>query len=107
MLATSVAVHEPSATSSSSTGDGADERCEFVSSTSARPPGVTPTNRSSATNRTTALPLADIHQLRRKHNTVKVVAKQRTVRKGNSQEENSQEGGNAPAACVGVAPFLS
>src|SRR5689334_14740278 len=73
MLATSVAVHEPSATSSSSTGEGADERCESVSSTSARPPGVMPTKRSSATNRTIALPVADIHQLRRKHNTAKKI----------------------------------
>src|SRR5690242_14415812 len=62
MLATSVAVHDPSATSNSSTGEGAEERCEFVSSTSARPPGVIPTKRSSATNRTIALPLVDIDQ---------------------------------------------
>src|SRR5690242_19131086 len=69
MLATSVAVHEPSATSSSSTGEGADERCEFVSRTSARPAGVVPTKRSSATNLTTALPPVDIDRLRRKNNT--------------------------------------
>src|SRR5689334_20492943 len=96
MLATSVAVHEPSATSSSSTGEGADERCEFVSSTSARPPGVTPTNRSSATNRTIALPGADIHELRRKHNTAKTSV---VVR-----DQNSQEGGNAPAKQRGALP---
>src|ERR1051326_2611378 len=72
MPATSVAVHEPSATSSSSTGEGPDERCELVSSTSARPPGVMPTKRSSATNFTTALPVVDINQLRRKNNTAKI-----------------------------------
>src|SRR6185369_15409389 len=61
MPATSVAVHEPSATSSSSTGEGAIDRWLSVSSAIAWPEGVTPRNKSSLTNRTSALtPGADI-----------------------------------------------
>src|SRR6185295_5022174 len=54
MLATSVAVHEPSATSSNSTGDGAVDRWLSVSSAIAWPEGVIPRNKSSLTNRTSA-----------------------------------------------------
>src|ERR1044072_1745919 len=61
MLATSVAVHEPSATSSNSTGDGAVDRWPSVSSAMAWPEGVIPRNKSSLTNRTNAFtPGADI-----------------------------------------------
>src|SRR6185295_15892706 len=61
MLATSVAVHEPSATSNNSTGDGAVERWLSVSSAIAWPEGVIPRNKSSLTNRTSAFtPGADI-----------------------------------------------
>jgi hypothetical protein len=61
MLATSVAVHAPSATSSNSTGEGAVDRWLSVSSGSAWPDGVVPRKRSSLTNLTTAFtPGADI-----------------------------------------------
>src|SRR5215213_2027307 len=63
MLATSVAVHAPRATSSSSTGEGADDRSLSVSSGSAWPDGVMPRNRSSLTNLTVAFtPGADIDE---------------------------------------------
>src|SRR5215208_4491134 len=68
MPATSVAVHDPSATSRSSTGEGADDRSLSVSSARACPEGVVPRNRSSATNRTVAFtPATDIGQ---KNNTL-------------------------------------
>src|SRR5215208_3599328 len=54
MLATSVAVHDPSATSRSSTGEGADDRSLSVSSGKACPEGVIPKNKSSVTNLTVA-----------------------------------------------------
>src|SRR5215211_7099453 len=54
MLATSVAVHDPSATSRSSTGDGADDRSLSVSRGKACPEGVIPKNKSSVTNLTVA-----------------------------------------------------
>src|SRR5689334_3946687 len=54
MPATSVAVHAPAARRSNSVGDGAIERLLSVSSVIEWPDGVTPTNRSSLTNRTIA-----------------------------------------------------
>ena len=54
MLATSVAVHDPSATRRSSTGEGADDRSLSVSSAKACPEGVIPKNKSSVTNLTVA-----------------------------------------------------
>src|SRR5215213_7341151 len=54
MPATSLALHAPSATSSISTGDGADDRWLFVSSGTAWPDGVMPRNKSSLTNFTVA-----------------------------------------------------